>query len=129
MRRTTAKLAEMNVEELGRRLDEYVESQAARKKDGSIRALINELRPRLLAARRRGFTYAELTVWLNQQGVACGESTVRTYMSTATKSKRKTTSARSPVTAPAARAEKSRSSFQPSKKIPKGFKVIDDNEL
>jgi hypothetical protein len=81
MRKSSAQSVDVTIDELGKRLEAYVEAQAATKKDGSIRELIAKLRPRLMSARNRGLTYAELTAWLNQQGIACGESTVRTYIS------------------------------------------------
>ena len=128
MRKHPAKTADVDVEALGKSLDSFVEAKAATRKDGSIRALIHQLRPRLLAARSRGITYAELTAWLSQQGIVCGESTVRTYMSA---EKRSSKRARKPASraAPAVKTRPKSAAPSTAKAPPKGFKVIDDNEL
>lgn len=129
MRKHSAKTADVDVEALGKSLESFVEAKAATQKDGSIRALIHQLRPRLLAARSRGITYAELTTWLGQQGIVCGESTVRTYM---TAEKRFSKRVRKPVPRAAPSAEKTRqkpAAPLKAKVPPKGFKVIDDSEL
>jgi hypothetical protein len=70
---------EITPEALGKKLTEWIKVRQ-RTKQPSVRYWIEALLPQLRLARRSGLTYAEIAVWLEEQGISCTERTLKEYL-------------------------------------------------